>query len=283
MLTIVQLDHENNSRGFFVACRRMNNFITGSSGFLGRNLISQLPSTNNIPHERIDVTDFSAFPIDNFYFLSSYGNMWGQDDMLETVKANVLDLVHVLSGVANKKLNSFVYISSSSVKLDYQTPYSRTKRAAEEILLSYMEKFKLPICIIRPFSITGVGEQKEHLIPKLINSCFTGELLNFVPYATHDFIDVQDVVKAIIQLSKKSVHGIFEVGCGKQYSNQQVLELVEEVTKRKANVNHVESMRPYDSKDWFSTNYKVRSWGWLPETTLKDSIKQMVKAYEKQR
>jgi len=257
------------------------NFLTGASGFVGTHIVKAVSPITPIPHERIDVTKLSNFPVDNFYFLSSYGNIWGQDDIHETIKANVLDLIHILEECRRYQFKSFIYASTSSVKLDYQTPYSRSKKAAEEILLAYMEKYKLPIAIIRPFSITGVGEQKEHLIPKLIHSCMTGELMNFVPHATHDYIDVQDVVAAMLQLSKKSVHGIFELGWGNLVTNQEVLELVEKVTRKKANINVVESLRPYDNKDWFSTNYKMRSWGWLPKIELKESIKQMVEAYGK--
>jgi nucleoside-diphosphate-sugar epimerase len=130
-------------------------------------------------------------------------------------------------------------------------------------------------------SITGLGEQKEHLIPSLIRSCETGERLNFVPGATHDFIDVSDVVGAILNLSGVSARGIFEVGWGKRYSNQEVLDLVEKITGKKANITKVDSMRPYDNYGWQSTNFKARSWGWLPTKTLEQSISEMVEAYEK--
>lgn len=254
-------------------------YITGSNGFIGSHLFKSVPDLFPIPHDAIQ--NIEILPFDNFYYLSSYGNMWGQDDINETIEANTVDLIHILKQASKFQFKSFVYLSTSSVKLDYQTPYSRSKNASEQILLAYMEKYKLPICIIRPFSVTGLGEQKEHLIPKLINSCMTGELVNFVPTATHDYIDVQDVVSAIIQLSKRSVHGIFELGLGNMVSNQEVLELVEKTTRKKANINIVESLRPYDNTDWFSTNYKARSWGWLPKVTLKDSIKSMVQAYGK--
>lgn len=253
-------------------------YITGANSFLGKHLIeASSEALTAIPHTEIPFTKLEPFT--NLYFLSAYGNMWGQDDMEQIVQANTLDPVELIRQASKFPFKSFVYISTSSVKLDHQTAYSRTKNATEQVLLSYMERYKLPICIIRPFTITGVGEQKEHLIPTLIRSCMTGELVNFVPNATHDFIDVHDVVSAILQLSKKSVHGIFELGWGHCYSNQEVLELVEKVTRKKANINIVESMRPYDNKDWFSTNYRVRSWGWLPKIELKESIKQMVKNY----
>jgi len=71
------------------------------------------------------------------------------------------------------------------------------------------------------------------------------------------------------------------VGWGKSYSNQEVLDLVEKITKKKANITHVESMRPYDNFQWKATNFKARSWGWLPTKSLEQSIKEMVEAYDK--
>lgn len=267
---------------FFCACRAMNiSYITGSNGFLGSHLMNFYDENLfHIPHQKIQETDI--LPFENFFFLSSYGNMWGQDDIDETVRANTVDLILMLQKAVQFKFKSFIYISSSSVKLDNQTAYSRSKNASEQILLAYMEKYNLPICILRPFSITGVGEQKEHLIPKLIRSCFTKENMPFTPDATHDFIDVDDVVLAIDTASKRSLKGIFEVGSGKKYKNSEVLSLVEKITRKKANVTYTSSMRPYDNKGWFSTNYKMRSWGWMPNKTLEQSIREMVKAYDLQ-
>src|SRR3990167_3657624 len=170
-------------------------------------------------------------------------------------------------------------MSTSSVRLSIQTTYSRTKRAAEEILLAYMERHNVPICIIRPYSVTGVGEQPEHLIPTLIRSAISGETVNFVPNAVHDYIDVEDVVAGIISLSEHHARGIFELGTGKQYTNQQVLELVERVTEREVYVNIVPSMRSYDTDHWVSNNFKSRGYGWLPRKSLEQSIKEQYESF----
>jgi len=201
------------------------------------------------------------------------------DDDKKILQANILDLIHILETM-ERDFKSFVFISTSSVRLPRQTMYSRSKKAAEEILLSYMEKYNLPVCIIRPFSITGVGEQKEHLIPTLIRSCMENELVNFVPEPAHDFIDVSDVVDGIINLSSRSARGIFELGTGKQVSNQTILDIIQEVTGKKANINVVDKMRDYDTNKWVSLNYKARGYGWLPRKTLEQSIQEMVKEYE---
>lgn len=248
--------------------------VTGSNGFVGMRLTERLANFQPIPHEEISKKNLG--PFDTFFFLSTYGNMSGHNDDLKTIRANVLDLVDVIEQTNLTNLKSFVYMSSSSVNRKIQTIYSRTKRASEEILLALMDKYKAPICIIRPFSITGVGEQKEHLIPTLIRSCLLGEVMPFVPYAKHDFIDVDDVIDGVLSLSTNSARGIYELGSGVQYSNQEVREIVEKVTGKKANVSIVPNLREYDSEEWVSRNFKARMYGWLPKKTLEQSISEMV-------
>ena len=254
------------------------NYILGAGGFIGKHLQKRINATA-IPHQKIQTVSFE--PFDNLYYLASYGNLIHQTDITETIKANTLDVAHIIDQAVRHDFKSFIFISTSSVKLKVQTSYSRAKRATEEILLAYLEKYNKPICIIRPYSITGVGEQQEHLIPKLIHSCMTGEPMNFVGHPTHDFIDVDDIVSGILNLSEHSARGIFELGTGKSYSNDQVLEIVERVTGKKANIHRVESLRKYDNENWVSTNYRARSWGWMPKKSLEISVLEMVRSYEK--
>jgi UDP-glucose 4-epimerase len=256
----------------------MKAYITGSNGFIGKHLTSRLDDYIAIPHKEISSTKLK--PFDNFYFLSAYGNMSHHDEDEKILQANILDLVHILTQM-KKEFNSFVFISTSSVRLPRQTMYSRSKKAAEEILLSFAEKYNLPICIIRPFSVTGVGEQEKHLIPTLIRSCLDGEKMNFVPEPVHDFIDVEDVVNGILNLSSHSARGIYDLGTGSQISNQEVLHIVQEVTGKKANINVVRKMRDYDTNEWVSLNYKARGYGWLPKKRLQQSIEEMVEEYKK--
>lgn len=251
-------------------------FCTGSSGFVGTHLCKRLGDFVPIPHKKITLTDFSN--VTKVFFLSTYGNMYDQTMDWEAVRSNVMDLAYVLNSVDWNKIDSFVYFSTSSVKLKTQTMYSRTKRAAEEILLAYMEKHNVPIIVIRPTSITGCGEQNAHLIPTIIRSCLEGEEMSFVSGATHDFIDVEDIVDGVISLVDNKSKGIFELGTGKMYTNDEVLKIVEKVTGTKANIKKVPFMRSYDNDNWVATNFKSRNHGWSPKKTLETSIKEMVNA-----
>jgi nucleoside-diphosphate-sugar epimerase len=237
-------------------------YISGSSGFLGSHLAKRLPEATRVPHK--DLAYITASSAGTFYFLSTYGNSHTQTDPSQALRANIYDLLDVLQ---NTQVDNFVYISTSSVNLKEQNPYSRTKRAAEEIVQAFRSA-----CIIRPYSITGVGEQREHLIPTLIRSCMTGERMDFVPWATHDFIDVEDVVDAILALSRR--HRIFEIGSGESRTNQQVLDMVEKITGKKANINVVSALRPYDTGKW-----PVAQPAWRIKRPLEQSIAEMVASY----
>jgi nucleoside-diphosphate-sugar epimerase len=248
-------------------------YITGGKGFIGSYLIKHLGDCIAVPHKEIRNTDFSNAT--KVFFLSSYGNMshHTEDDLI--LQANVTDLVHTLLSVDWSKIESFVFMSTSSVKLKTQTMYSRTKKAAEEILLSFMEKYGAAITVIRPFSVTGVGEQESHLIPTLIRNIKSDETVRLDPTPTHDFIDVEDLILGVMSLSNNKARGIFELGTGVSKTNLEVLRIVEDVVGKKAKIDIVKGLRLYDTEDWFSTNFSSRKYGWTPKKTLRESIEEM--------
>lgn len=246
----------------------MTTGITGSSGFIGCNLFRRVDAK---PIKHHDIAIYRRYGCDRLFFLSTYGNMAHHHDYQEMLNANVADLFYILSTFRGW----MCYMSSSSVTLPVQTPYSRFKRAGEEIVLGFPE---IEPCVVRPYSVTGVGEQGEHLIPTLIRSCMEGEEMPFDPMPTHDFVDVDDVVYGLIELAKERVVGIHEFGNGIPYSNQAVLELVEQATGKKANVKHATSLRSYDNTAWYCRNPSKL---FNPKKTLVQSISEMVEAYSR--
>jgi nucleoside-diphosphate-sugar epimerase len=247
----------------------IKNLITGATGFIGLHLLKKLKWANVLHHE--DIIHGNSYDADRLFFLSTYGNMAHHNNHPMMINANVMNVLSILNGFRGW----ICYMSSSSVTLQVQTPYSRSKRAAEEILQALPG---LKSCIVRPYSVTGVGEQKAHLIPTLIRSCMEGEEMPFDPYPVHDFIDVEDVVDALVEFSEHGHTGIFELGNGIPYTNQAVKELVEEVTSRKANIVSTPRLRPYDSSAWYCKKPSIKG-----KKSLIQSITEMVDAYEQNR
>lgn len=248
--------------------------LTGSSGFIGRHLAAKLGEHTPIPHHQI--CDWPVRVGDNVFFLSTYGNMANHRDIGAILQANVVDVlamvrkIHALPGHAH-----LIYVSSSSVTLPVQTPYSMTKRAAEKIILAS----GIRACIVRLYSVTGRGEQESHLIPKLIHSCLNQKPMDLVLDATHDYVDVEDVCDGLIALANNRATGVFEFGNGKAISNLEVAATVEKVCGRIAKVNAVPSMRSYDNPNWHCSSAemdKAIAAGWKPRKSLETSIREMV-------
>lgn len=252
----------------------IRNYISGANGFIGRHLANKLLKNGNcsirsVPHNEIHN---SFITVGRYYFLSTYGNMAYHNDFHEMVEANVENIILSIFGFHGW----FCYMSSSSVLLPVQTPYSRTKRAAEEILQALPE---LKSCIVRPYSVTGVGEQREHLIPTLIRSCMEGEEMPFDPNPVHDFVDVSDIVDGLIYCADNQITGIVELGSGIATANIQIKELVEHFCQKKANVNIKHRLRSYDSPGWWCR--ELPEW-WMPKKPIAKSIEEMVEAYKRE-
>ncbi len=229
---------------------------------MGSHLLKKLSATA-IPHEQIHNTCFH--PGDTVYHLASYGNIYGQNDVREILRANLVEPMGMVDAGAR-----LVYLSSQSVKLKVQTPYTRAKRAMEEFLLAIGGH-----CVIRPFTIVGIGDSPKHLVPTLIDSVLHGTEIEFASWPTHDYIDVEDVVEAIVNLAPHD--GLFEAGSGRVHSNAEVLGIVEKVTGGTVNAKFATSLRPYDVRIYPSADGSGRIHGWAPKKTLEESISEQVR------
>ena len=216
---------------------------------------------------------------------AAYGNRYDQKDEGEIYTANVMRLASMLRCVNKYQYRAFIVTSTSSVLLPHQTFYSASKKAAEEMALIWARDNNKPIAAVRPASITGPGEQEEHLIPKLIRAAYTGEEIPFVPEPTHDFIHIDDYVNGVICVIdniEKAKGKAYNVSSGVSVSNETVLDLVRHATGRSIRTRTIENMRPYDTPDWVVDNSDLRALGWQPKHSLYDTIKQMVEEYERE-
>ena len=240
-----------------------------------------------LPRDWKEIPDF-----DVVVNLSAYGNYYDQTGEKTTYQVNLGDTIMLALETVGRPYSAFIQIGSSS-ELGRQsepmaenanprpeTYYATSKLAGTHFCQVFARKNDKPIVVVRPFSVTGVGEQSKHLIPTLIRSCLYGEEMKFVGEPVHDFIDIEDLIDAIVLLSKHAEENkgeVFHVGSGRQYSNEEVKLIVESSTGKNANIIRVPSMRSYDSECWVADNRKIKSLGWRPRLSLEDSIRRMVK------
>ena len=249
---------------------RLRSAISGSHGFVGEHLCNRLDQFS-VEYIRLDRSGNIPNDIGMIYDLAGYGNIAGQTEALKIYNANLMRVINTTETMGDAKL---LYVSTSSVLLPVQTHYSASKKATEEFLKLSGKRY----AIARPYSVTGVGEQSVHLIPKLIDSCLNGTEMPFVAEPVHDFIDVWDFVNALILIGMegKLAGEVYDIGSGHQVRNEDVKDMVEQATGKKANVKYIDSMRTYDTKEWRADNRLIRSLGWKPLKTLYESIQDMV-------
>lgn len=260
--------------------------LTGAGGFIGSHLVTALQHEGhkviNIPHEMLvldpaSLDKFIPKDIDWVFHLAAAGNIYGKHDDLEIFTSNMGGIFNLLQATKDIPYKAFINVSTSSVTLPHQTMYSATKHGAEDLCRAYVDEYHKPIVSIRLFTVIGRGEPKEHLIPTLIRSCMKGEKMPFNPYPVHDFIDVRDVVDGMIEISKSIDNysgDIVGMGTGDQTTNQHILEIVEEATGKKANIELRDDIkRPYDTDKWradYAEDYITQHY------TLDETIKWMI-------
>lgn len=262
----------------------MKSLVCGASGFIGSHLVKRLESEGHEVEclrirESIATSRMKSNNYDYIFYLSSYGNMNYHDNDLEIINANILALYYLLHDTKNTFYKSFINFSSSSVMLPYETMYSATKAAGERIVKAFVNKYDKPIINVRPFTVIGKGEQPDHLIPKLINSCIKGDQIPFTGSATHDYIGINDFCEAVVKLLPQceQLKGqTVDIGTGKKTYNEEVYNIVRRITNKIPNVVRVETMRPYDTDNWVADPTVIKSLGWEPKQSLEDVIKSMV-------
>jgi UDP-glucose 4-epimerase len=212
---------------------------------------------------------------------------------------NVSATLTLLDLAVENKINKFIFSSSAAVYGEPQTvpipeehpkapvnPYGETKLAIERALSWYSLAYGVKFAALRYFNAAGstlsLGEDhrpESHLIPRVLDAALDPSK-KFIIYGEdyptpdgtclRDFVHVLDIARAHIlalrQLGKMG-SAVYNVGLGKGYSIREVVRTVEEVTRRKINVE-AGPRRPGDPARLVASPEKIsRELGWQPKNS----------------
>ena len=208
-------------------------------------------------------------------------NLIGTRNLLETL---------AFSGAPIKKIlvasSANVYGNQASGLLDESTPFSPANDyAISKIAMEYVCNLwskKLPIVIARPFNYTGVGQQDNFLIPKIVKHfrerAEVIELGNI--NVERDFNDVRSVVGAYLGLLEDGEVGkVYNVACGRPLSLMSIIESCQEITGHRVEVTvNPAFVRANEVKVLAGENKKLRSLlpDWHP-IDMSDTLHWMLK------
>ena len=254
----------------------MKVLISGKNGFIGSQLARHLELLRmeviGLMRELLAQTEALKAYIDDvkpdyIFHLGAYGNMASQTGEQEIFQANVVNTWNLLSATKDTPYKLFINFGSSSEYGKKTSPmterdlpetetfYGASKVAGTYLARAFAKQFNKPIVTVRPFSVYGPREADFRFIPTVIRSLITGQEMNLDPLPVHDWIYIDDLIFFVTNLMSfsKDLHGdAVNIGSGKCYSNAEVVEMLENISGRKATLKIVEKPMRSDSGTWQS-------------------------------
>ena len=164
---------------------------------------------------------------------------------------------------------------------DCLNPYSISKTNGEKLCSMYTDLYGLPTVIFRYFNVYGERQplrgQYAPVVGIFLRQHAAGEPLTIVGDGEQrrDFTYVGDVVNANIMAAisnpEEDAFGqVYNVGCGKNYSVNELAEMISENT---VNI----PPRPAEARLSLANNQKLcKTFGWQPSMNLQDWIKEQL-------
>ena len=188
-----------------------------------------------------------------------------------------------------------VYVSSDEVLGESRTPlkedaplnptqpYAASKAAAEIIIRTFRDTYKLDISLLRSCNLIGAGQKKPKLLPVAVHC-----LLQDKPVPIHgtgrqerEWMAVEDFCNAIaILLDESCPGGVYQAATGVHFSVLEVVEIVCKAIDKPMHLHHVAD-RLVQDRCYAMTSDKLRSLGWAPQVEPTFAITSAARALRK--
>ena len=244
---------------------------------------------------------------DHIYHLASLAAVGSSFENTKQVLDNNIQLqLNLLAAVKDVVSAAKVLIVGSAMEYDFfQTsegvatettplgpvsPYAVSKVMQDLLGYSYFRSYGLNIIRVRPFNHLG-----ERQSPDFVVSAFAKQIAAIEKQqqeklmvgnleAVRDFTDVKDIVKAYALLMDQGQVGeVYNLGSGRGYSIQEVLELlIEQSTVPITIEKDPERMRPADIPATIADISKISQLGWQPAIPLAETLTRVLAYWREQ-
>jgi len=214
--------------------------VTGSNGFIGKCLVSELNNLS-IKVTELDIKEFddnssnlyeyisdTIMDHDTVFHLGAISDTLNKD-VNRVMKCNY-EYSRILFDASYASGRKIVFASSASVYGTDGLPsnlYGWSKHAAER---HGNQACNLRFVGLRYFNVYGPGEGHKGKMASVAYQVMTSNKESFPLFPgnpTRDFVYVKDVVRATIDAgSNRGLHGIYEVGSGESRSFEDVLNIL---------------------------------------------------------
>ena len=228
---------------------------------------------------------------DVIYNLVRHGGSSPATDRRVLLNVNLLGTLNLLEATASLGYQRFVHVGSSleygrkshpmreDDLLEPATDFAVTKAAATLMCQQFARAHAKPIVVLRLFSVYGYWEAPSRIIPAALLAVLANRPIPLTPPGyRRDPIFVDDVVEAcLLAAQAERVNGeILNVGSGRQWANEEIVETIQRVAGRRVPVRVGEfPPRMNDTTHWVADIGKAeRLLGWAPRHSLEAGLQQ---------
>ena len=246
------------------------------------------------------IRDIEPDVIINLAAISSVGQSWGMPQV--TMQVNVIGALNILEAARKQQTKlKIMFIGSSeeyivsekpmseNTPLNSNNPYGISKITQERFAALYRGQYGLKVYCVRPFNHTGVGQRDSFVLPsfckqvaEIEKSGRSGVIKVGNLAVRRDFSHVKDIVRAYrMILESKDDTQIYNVGSGKAYGLDELMEYITSLSNQKITVEIDPALvRPVDTPVICCDYSKVkRELGWEPKLTVFNALQELYKSY----
>ena len=200
-------------------------------------------------------------------------------DKFRELKPNV-EFIHFSTDEVYGESTTDVPFSENTGVLKPTNPYAASKAAAEMIVQSYIDSYKMSIKTIRCNNVYGPNQYPEKLIPKFKKALRNGAMCTIHGTKSSKikraFMHVDDVIDAVEIVWKNGKHGeIYNIASDDEISVLDVTKLLIKANKNTEVysdwITYVND-RPFNDCRYYISSDKLKSIGWSQKKTRDDLI-----------
>lgn len=260
-------------------------------GFIGTHYNEMFPC---IVNDRNDLTIKSN---EILYMISTVDNYHVKVNPYLDIETNLTTLIRVLEHCKDKDVTFnfasswFVYGKSDAPFREdsYCNPtgfYSITKRAAEQLLISYCETYDIKYRIMRFANVVGPGDKKvskkKNALTYLIRKIKENEDIELYDGGdfTRDYVHVKDLCNAInLVITKGEVNSIYNLGNNQPMMFRDAIQYVIDKTGSTSKIKDIEQAEFHKIVQVKSMNMdssKIQQLGYKPQYNVEMILDELI-------
>ena len=270
--------------------------------------LNRLQSMDGFTFHKLDISDkavIDAFKDQRFdgviHLAARAGVRASVDNPWIFVESNVTGTLNMLeicrqTGTGTPK---FVVASTSSIygaEPPYPTPetassseplqpYAASKKGAEAMCHAYHHLYGIDISVVRYFTVYGPAGRPDLALFRFVQWITEGRpvLVNGDGEQSRGFTYIDDIARGTILALKPVGYEVINLGGHEVITINNLIELIEEVVAKKADVRH----GPPNPADMFTNWADVRKagemLGWEPQYSMRAGVEKLVEWYNAER